>query len=334
MDKDGVMYVPTSCQNNDRCILHIHFHGCGNGMEVLGKEYYSNVGLNEVAEANDMIILYPQAAISDDNPLGCFDGWGFTSQDNSDHEMDYVTKAGTQIAGVWAMVEKMDEGNDRDHCNTWRIRMIPLYIVLGIVVASLLGSFCSMLARPCNKVDTTVGITHITQHDATDRNKVVAFGEHSETQDKIDRSVSNEPISKEASPFVCAHFALRVLEAGGKRGVEWIASLASILCLQLLVCGAVLYFARLDENEFEVLQLVPPAIAIVISAAMSVLLVTAKDRLWVSIPLLVICSALIGVLMIFSCDSVWVVTFSVTAAVELSFVESLIAVIRLNCGGD
>ena len=54
-------------------------------------KYVENTGYNEVAEANDLVILYPQAVSKPrDNPYGCWDWWGFISQ-------DYATKEGKQI---------------------------------------------------------------------------------------------------------------------------------------------------------------------------------------------------------------------------------------------
>ena len=56
----GVIYVPSACADGDECTLHIHLHGCLTAMEFQGDYYYTNAGFNEVAEANNLIILYPQ----------------------------------------------------------------------------------------------------------------------------------------------------------------------------------------------------------------------------------------------------------------------------------
>ena len=84
MDELGMIYVPTACQKDERCRLHIHFHGCGSGLEGVGTWYVTNVGYNEVAEANNIIILYPNAIISNIepfNPWGCFDMFGYLNDD-------------------------------------------------------------------------------------------------------------------------------------------------------------------------------------------------------------------------------------------------------------
>ena len=47
--------------------------------ESVGETYVRNAGYNEVADLNDIIILYPQAiANSLVNPLGCWDWYGYT----------------------------------------------------------------------------------------------------------------------------------------------------------------------------------------------------------------------------------------------------------------
>lgn len=72
----GLVYVPTGCQNGEECRVHIHMHGCGIGLEFWDTYYARNIGYNEIAEANNIIILYPQAKTADYNPRGCFDVFG------------------------------------------------------------------------------------------------------------------------------------------------------------------------------------------------------------------------------------------------------------------
>ena len=46
----------------------------------LGDSYARNVGFNEVADINDIIILYPQMAKEEKNPRGCWDYIGKTNE--------------------------------------------------------------------------------------------------------------------------------------------------------------------------------------------------------------------------------------------------------------
>lgn len=48
--------------------------------QSIGDVFAKHAGYNEVAEANNIIILYPQTALFPPyNPNGCYDWWGVTS---------------------------------------------------------------------------------------------------------------------------------------------------------------------------------------------------------------------------------------------------------------
>lgn len=100
MDNIGYMYIPSGCKSgNTTCRLHVALHGCMQGRWNLGEVYARNTGYNEVAELNNIIIVYPQAIPIKTNPLGCWDVMGFTG----DH---YATKNAKQVLAIWRMVEK------------------------------------------------------------------------------------------------------------------------------------------------------------------------------------------------------------------------------------
>ena len=46
------------------CKLHIALHGCVQQKEKVGNVYAANSGYNQVADLNDIVILYPQAKAS------------------------------------------------------------------------------------------------------------------------------------------------------------------------------------------------------------------------------------------------------------------------------
>ncbi|XP_068129046.1 poly(3-hydroxybutyrate) depolymerase-like [Hyperolius riggenbachi] len=97
MDTAGYIYVPSSCQSGARCRLHIVFHGCLQAREKLGDKYARNTGYNQVADLNNLIILYPQAKSNMSNPNGCWDWWGYSS-------IYYANKNGYQMTGVERMM--------------------------------------------------------------------------------------------------------------------------------------------------------------------------------------------------------------------------------------
>jgi hypothetical protein len=98
----GYIYVPTACQNGlTTCHLHISLHGCEQTQDVIGDQYASKIGMNEYAESNNIIVLYPYAKSSDPvpfNPNGCWDWWGYT-------DMWYATNKGKQMKFIRDLIK-------------------------------------------------------------------------------------------------------------------------------------------------------------------------------------------------------------------------------------
>ena len=93
-----------------RCRLHVAFHGCQQNADTIGDAFIRGAGYNEWAEANRIVVLYPQAAALADrvagvrldwpNPRGCWDWWGFTGA-------DFARKSGPQISAVDSMIDRL-----------------------------------------------------------------------------------------------------------------------------------------------------------------------------------------------------------------------------------
>jgi len=106
----GYAYVPTACQGqeaaaNKTCKLHIAFHGCQQTTADIGADYYTDGGFNGWAEANKIIVVYPQAVKSElfpENPEGCFDWWGYSSS-------SYSTQQGPQVAMVSNLIDALTQ---------------------------------------------------------------------------------------------------------------------------------------------------------------------------------------------------------------------------------
>lgn len=97
----GGVYVPKTCERKGaHCDLHIALHGCQMNPDFIQRQFMENAGYNEWAEANGIIVLYPQAAKADGNPNGCWDWFGVTGA-------DYATRNGPQIQSIQAMVERL-----------------------------------------------------------------------------------------------------------------------------------------------------------------------------------------------------------------------------------
>lgn len=111
MSEKAYAYVPKSCETG-ACRVHVAFHGCEQGAnfqvkfnETYGDQYYTTTGYNELADANNIIVLYPQAEGSNTipfNPKGCWDFWGYSSN-------DFYKKTAPQMVAVMGMVKRLGE---------------------------------------------------------------------------------------------------------------------------------------------------------------------------------------------------------------------------------
>ena len=102
MADEGYAYVPRSCDSQP-CRIHVAFHGCRQNAEAVGERFVREAGYNRWADANRLIVLYPQTIARwwwVYNPRGCWDWWGYTGA-------RYATKDAPQIRAVLAMVERL-----------------------------------------------------------------------------------------------------------------------------------------------------------------------------------------------------------------------------------
>ncbi len=107
MSEDAYAYVPKAC-TKETCKVHVAFHGCEQGAKVIDDLFYAKTGYNELADANNIIVLYPQAEPSymyPFNPKGCWDFWGYTSV--NPFLPNFYTKQAPQMAAVKAMLDRL-----------------------------------------------------------------------------------------------------------------------------------------------------------------------------------------------------------------------------------
>jgi len=96
LDSQGFLYVPAQCQDGaTSCRLHVSFHGCLQGRTFVGDQYAWDGGFNEWADANDLVVLYPNAVADSSvgNPNGCWDWWGYTNVNYGLHDGVQMTFA-------------------------------------------------------------------------------------------------------------------------------------------------------------------------------------------------------------------------------------------------
>ena len=118
----GYLYVPKACEPGAerRCRLHVVLHGCLQSAEVLRDEFYTKIGVNEWADTNRILVLYPQAhattvaelpsqdasSLLNTNPEGCWNWWGYAG------DKQFLTKQGVQVGAIWSMVQRVTgQGN-------------------------------------------------------------------------------------------------------------------------------------------------------------------------------------------------------------------------------
>ena len=103
MDDTALAWIPKDCeQDASSCKVHVAFHGCLQGRERLGEVFASLTGYNRWADANKIIVLYPQAVATSTNPNGCWDWFAYDDE-------TYYTKNGRQMHAVIRMVDRLQQ---------------------------------------------------------------------------------------------------------------------------------------------------------------------------------------------------------------------------------
>jgi hypothetical protein len=102
MDANGFAYVPASCAAGQTCRLLVALHGCAQGYAAVGTAFVDRANLDQYADTNNLIVLYPQATASGANPNGCWDWWGYLGASN------YPIKGGAQVETIMNMVRRLD----------------------------------------------------------------------------------------------------------------------------------------------------------------------------------------------------------------------------------
>ncbi|CAF1184393.1 unnamed protein product [Adineta steineri] len=100
-DKQGFVYFPSACIRGQKCSIHVALHGCQMGKSYIGDVFVTKAGYLEVAELNNIIVIFPQILASTAfpiNAMGCWDFWGYSS-------IYYATRSGPQISGIKKMID-------------------------------------------------------------------------------------------------------------------------------------------------------------------------------------------------------------------------------------
>ena len=101
MGLTGWVYVPKSCTAGATCRLHVALHGCRQNSTDVGDAFVRNAGYNRWAEANNIVVLYPQTGKGATN--SCWDWWGYD-------DANYAKKSAPQMLAIMAMVDQVARG--------------------------------------------------------------------------------------------------------------------------------------------------------------------------------------------------------------------------------
>jgi poly(3-hydroxybutyrate) depolymerase len=100
LSETGWIYIPEDCQKGEKCKLHVVLHGCQMSPDFIQDQFVRFAGYNQWAEANDIVVLYPQTKKTLRNPQACWDWFGITGP-------EYVTRKGPQPSALRQMIQDL-----------------------------------------------------------------------------------------------------------------------------------------------------------------------------------------------------------------------------------
>jgi len=76
------LFVPPACADGAQsCALHLVLHGCAQSAVTVGTDFIQQSGYLPWAEANDIVLAFPQVVPGALNPYACWDWWGYSGAD-------------------------------------------------------------------------------------------------------------------------------------------------------------------------------------------------------------------------------------------------------------
>jgi hypothetical protein len=104
----GYVFVPKDCANGATCSLIVALHGCLQHYGAIGPPFINDSGINQWADTNNIVVLYPQTIASSNNlGTGCWDWWGYLN------DPDYAQKSGPQMKALYSMVLRVSGQSGR-----------------------------------------------------------------------------------------------------------------------------------------------------------------------------------------------------------------------------
>ena len=104
MASTGYVYVPASCASGSRCRLLVALHGCLQSSSNIQLTFVNDANLNQYADTNSLVVLYPQAAPTNlSNPNACWDWWGYLGSSDT----NYARHGGAQLETIMRIIHAL-----------------------------------------------------------------------------------------------------------------------------------------------------------------------------------------------------------------------------------
>jgi poly(3-hydroxybutyrate) depolymerase len=106
LSETAYLFVPPACADGEQtCALHLVLHGCAQSAVQVGTDFIQQSGYLSWAEANDIVLAFPQVVPGALNPYACWDWWGYTGA-------DYLYRKGKQMQVVTDWIKQLAAARD------------------------------------------------------------------------------------------------------------------------------------------------------------------------------------------------------------------------------
>ena len=78
LSETAYLFIPPACTGEQACSFHLVLHGCAQSSVQVGTTFMEQSGYLPWAEANDIVLAFPQVIPGAANPFACWDWWGYT----------------------------------------------------------------------------------------------------------------------------------------------------------------------------------------------------------------------------------------------------------------
>jgi poly(3-hydroxybutyrate) depolymerase len=101
LSEKAYLFIPAACADGEQaCALHLVLHGCAQSAVQVDTDFIRQSGYLPWAEANHIVLAFPQVVPGPLNPLACWDWWGYTGA-------EYRFRDGAQMTVLADWIEGM-----------------------------------------------------------------------------------------------------------------------------------------------------------------------------------------------------------------------------------